>query len=66
MRIAQHFGARQNAMILRGRSSRLGFVRPVGYLDRRALRRLAARGVIVPAVGWPDTWKLVDKWMSDR
>lgn len=51
-------GERQYAVIFRARRSRLGYVMPGGFLERRALRRLEARGVMKPALGFPDVWEL--------
>lgn len=52
-------GDRQRAMLWMALNSPQGLVIPWGgYLDRRALRRLEARGVLVPATGFPDTWRL--------
>lgn len=38
------------------RASR-GWVLPANYLERRALRRLTARGVMAPVPSYPDVWR---------
>lgn len=51
-------GARQQEMLRIAGLSRKGFVRPYTFLNRRACRRLQRRGLLVPAVGFPDTWRI--------
>ena len=41
------------------RASR-GWVLPANYLERRALRRLTARGVMAPVPSYPDVWRRTD------
>lgn len=50
-------GERQYEVIRRAQMSTLGMVMPAGFLERRACRRLVARGIFVPAIGFPDVWK---------
>ena len=42
-------------MIVSGRQT---MIMPASFLDRRALRRLTARGVLEPALSFPDCWRL--------
>lgn len=51
-------GERQYAVLHRARRSRLGAVMPGGYLERRACRRLEARGLLESYVSFPDVWRL--------
>jgi hypothetical protein len=56
---AEKVGVRQYAVLLRAHRSRpYRMVRPVGYLEVRAARRLHARGLLMPALGWPGCYKL--------
>ena len=58
-------GAQQYAVIFRARRSIFkpigGFVSPNNHLERRACKRLAARGLLTPATGYPDCWYLTDR-----
>lgn len=54
----ENLGCVQMRILQRAQMSKVGFVRPSGYLEMRAIRRLVKRGLLVPAIGWPDTWKL--------
>jgi len=58
-------GAQENRVILRARRSIFkpvgGFVSPNNFLERRACRRLAERGLLMPAIGYPDCWTLTDR-----
>jgi hypothetical protein len=38
-------------------ASRLGLVKPSGWRERRACKRLADRALLKPALGYPDTWR---------
>jgi hypothetical protein len=51
-------GARQAFLLDLARIGSLGFIRPRGFLDRRALRRLERRGLVAQALGFPDTWTI--------
>jgi hypothetical protein len=51
-------GARQAFLMDLARVGTMGFIRPRGFLDRRALRRLEARGLVARALGFPDTWMI--------
>jgi hypothetical protein len=46
--------ARLLDMIVTGGQS---MIMPAGFLDRRALRRLTERGVLEPALSFPDCWR---------
>jgi hypothetical protein len=46
----------REAVIARSRSSLLGFVTPADWRERRALRRMAARGEALPVLGFPNLW----------
>jgi hypothetical protein len=52
-------GQRQDTVIRRARRSRYSYVMPANYLERRACRRLTARGIMSPALGFPDVWRLL-------
>lgn len=55
-------GERQYALLLRARRSKpYRLVRPYGYLEMRAVRRLVARGLLRPALGWPGCWTLTER-----
>jgi hypothetical protein len=54
-------GWRQTELLNQAARSSVGFVRPWNFLDRRSCHRLAARGLLEPAIGWPDTWRLVSE-----
>lgn len=54
----ERVGERQYVVLYRARRGRLGHVMPGGYLERRACRRLTARGLLAPLVGYPDVWTL--------
>lgn len=54
----RNIGPRQIGMILRALGSPSRMVMPSDFLERRACRRLAQRGVFVPALGYPDCWRL--------
>jgi len=55
-------GTTQYAVILRARRSIFkpvgGFVSPNNFLERRACKRLERRGLLTPAIGYPDCWTL--------
>ena len=53
-----YVGKRQMALIERAHRSRHLLVMPGGYLERRACRRLEARGILSRAVSFPDVWKI--------
>jgi hypothetical protein len=46
----------RRAVIERSRSNVLGFVYAASWQERRALRRMAARGEAVRALGLPNVW----------
>jgi hypothetical protein len=48
----------QIALMIRLFGSPSGMVMPSGFLERRALRRLQARGVLIRSLGYPDCWRL--------
>lgn len=50
-------GPVQNRLLRRARQSPARMVKPAGYLERRACRRLEARGFLVPTLGFPDCWR---------
>lgn len=52
----KNIGPVQIRIITRALSGRM--VMPADFLERRACRRLAARGILVPALGYPDCWRL--------
>ncbi len=52
----RNIGPVQIRIIARATGSRM--VMPADFLERRACRRLAARGILVPALGYPDCWRL--------
>jgi len=41
----------------RANRSRYGLVKPNGWRERRACKRLADRALLKPALGYPDTWR---------
>lgn len=51
-------GTRQAALLRR--CGPLRIITAFNYLDRRALRRLEARGIVRPAIGWPNSWKITE------
>lgn len=46
----------RRAVIERSRLTPLGFVMPADWRERRALRRMAARGEAFPVLGLPNVW----------
>jgi DTW domain-containing protein YfiP len=46
----------RRAVIERSRLTLLGFVMPADWRERRALRRMTARGEAFPVIGLPDVW----------
>lgn len=46
----------RGAVIARSRATLPGFVMPANWRERRALRRLTARGEAFPVLGLPDVW----------
>lgn len=55
---SERIGVRQEEILLRGRRSMLSFVMPGGRAEKRAILRLEKRGMLKPALGWPDVWEL--------
>ena len=59
---AEKVGVQQYSVIHRARRSIFvplgGFVSPNNYLERRACKRLERRGLLTPAIGYPDSWTL--------
>lgn len=51
-------GPVQRRLLDRAAHSPMGLVKPSGYLERRACKRLADRALLKPAWSWPDTWSL--------
>lgn len=49
----------RRAVVERSRSTSFGFVMPANWQERRALRRMTARGEAVPALGLPNIWIVV-------
>jgi hypothetical protein len=62
---AETIGTSQYAVIMRARRSIFkpvgGFVSPNDFLERRACKRLEARGLLAPAIGYPDCWTLTER-----
>lgn len=54
----RNLGWRQTLLLMQAESSDYGFVKPWNFMDRRALRKLEKRGLLIKAIGWPDTWRL--------
>jgi hypothetical protein len=46
----------RRAVIERSRLTLLGFVYPANWQERRALRRMTARGEAAPVLGLPNVW----------
>jgi hypothetical protein len=57
----ERIGQRQYAVLYRARRGKQGNVMPGGFLERRACRRLTARGLMRPLVSFPDVWTLTDQ-----
>lgn len=57
-------GERQQVVIERARRSKLGAVMPAGFLERRACRRLVARGIMRPMLSYPDVWELTGRGLT--
>jgi hypothetical protein len=51
-------GPVQRRLLRRAHKSPLGRVMPANWLERRALRRLAARGIAEKCVGLPEVWRV--------
>lgn len=51
-------GPVQVRLLDRATRTQSGNVMPANYLERRALRRLAARGIVPPLPTFPDAWTL--------
>lgn len=51
-------GPVQTRLARRAATSVVGLVMPAGYLERRALRRMEARGIAATVPGLPDVWKV--------
>lgn len=43
---------------LLARRGSLGIIRAFNYRERRSIRGLSNRGILVPALGWPDCWRV--------
>lgn len=52
-------GPVQARVLIRAGESKAGNVMPANYLERRALRRLEARGIVATVAGLPDVWRAV-------
>lgn len=50
-------GVRQRAVVQRALDSTLGLVYPIGR-ENEAIYALVARGIMVPALGYPGAWRL--------
>lgn len=46
----------RRAVVERSRSNPAGFVYPANWQERRALRRMTARGEAVPVLTLPNVW----------
>lgn len=51
-------GCRQTRLLTLASQSSMSFVMPIGYADLRAVEGLQARGLLVPADGWPGVWRM--------
>lgn len=54
-------GKQQSKVIERARRSKLGAVIPANFLERRACKRLVARGIMQPMISFPDVWELTER-----
>lgn len=52
----------RRAVIARSRLTLLGYVYPADWRERRALRRMTARGEAVPVLGLPNVWAVRGRW----
>jgi len=53
-------GATQAALLIRGRRTVAHTVKSFNRDERRSCHRLAARGLLKPAAGYPELWHLTE------